>query len=60
MESSRGMASEVGREGKWTESWNLKIVKKNNETSSQRTSKNKLILWKMPCFLKKISIKYVW
>lgn len=52
METSREMASEVGREGTWTET-NLKIVKKHNETSSQRTSKNKLILWKMPCFLKK-------
>lgn len=41
METSRRMAWEVGREGKWTESRNLMIVKKNNETSSQRTSKIK-------------------
>lgn len=52
METSRRMAWEADREGKWTEIRNLKIVKKNNETSSQRTSKNKLILWKMSCFFK--------
>lgn len=50
------MAQEAGREGKRTESRNLKTVKKNNETSSPRTSKNMLV----PCFLKKISAKHAW